>query len=163
MTPDTAEVTLRRLVYPPPAPAFATESWRADNAEHLSLGLVVDCETTGLDAFRDALIELALNDLDPPLDRSALDMQVQVAHAHGKQLLVGQVDPPVPSATLCVVSHHRNFIRPLELRTVLRCHHLNLSVLLAGDRCVKRRKSLKGVSETPRYADEPLHLAVLAL
>jgi len=60
VTPDTAEVTVRRLVYPPPAPAFATERWRADNAEHLSLGLVVDCETTGLDAFRDALIELAL-------------------------------------------------------------------------------------------------------
>jgi len=60
VTAETNSVTVRRLVYPPPAPEFADDAWLDANAEHLSLGLVVDCETTGLDAFRDALIELAM-------------------------------------------------------------------------------------------------------
>ena len=60
VTPETTEVLVRRLRLPLQAPAFADETWRAENAEHLSTGLVVDCETTGLDAHRDALIELAM-------------------------------------------------------------------------------------------------------
>jgi DNA polymerase-3 subunit epsilon len=60
VTPETHEVTVRRLVYPPPTPAFANDAWRAENAEHLSLGLVVDCETTGLRPLEDVLIELAM-------------------------------------------------------------------------------------------------------
>lgn len=56
----TSEVIVHRLKFPPPLPSFADDAWRAENAEHLSLGLVVDSETTGLDAFRDALIELAM-------------------------------------------------------------------------------------------------------
>lgn len=60
VTPETQEFTVRRLVYPPPAPGFADDAWREANAAHLSLGLVVDCETTGLRALEDSLIELAM-------------------------------------------------------------------------------------------------------
>jgi DNA polymerase-3 subunit epsilon len=60
ITADTREVTVRRFAYPPPAPSFADAAWLEANAPHLSLGLVVDCETTGLRALEDVLIELAM-------------------------------------------------------------------------------------------------------
>jgi DNA polymerase-3 subunit epsilon len=57
---STNEVTVRRLAFPPPTPAFADADWLRENEEHLSLGLAVDCETTGLDPFRHTIIELAM-------------------------------------------------------------------------------------------------------
>ena len=57
---STNEVTIRRITFPPPTPSFADPEWLRANEEHLSLGLVVDCETTGLDPFRHTIIELAM-------------------------------------------------------------------------------------------------------
>jgi DNA polymerase III subunit epsilon len=57
---STNEVTVRRLAFPPPAPSFADAEWLRENEEHLSLGLAIDCETTGLDPFRDTIIEIAM-------------------------------------------------------------------------------------------------------